>query len=68
MGFKNYKVYFARTAVGEHGRPVTQHFRNLLPSMGTIGQSSIWKNCERLLNTSLQFIHLAFLVLLLKRF
>lgn len=27
----------------------------------------LWKNCERLLNTSLQFIHLAFLVLLLKR-
>ncbi|MDR0274531.1 MAG: transposase, partial [Burkholderiaceae bacterium] len=28
----------------------------------------LWKNCERKLNTSLQFIHLAFLVLLLKRF
>ncbi|RRD41524.1 IS5/IS1182 family transposase, partial [Comamonadaceae bacterium OH3737_COT-264] len=27
-----------------------------------------WKNCERLLNTSLQFIHLAFLALILKRF
>ncbi len=27
----------------------------------------LWKNCERLLNTSLQFLHLAFLVLLLKR-
>lgn len=27
----------------------------------------LWKNCERLLNTSLQFVHLAFLVLLLKR-
>jgi transposase len=26
-----------------------------------------WKNCERWLNTSLQFIHLAFLALLLKR-
>ncbi|HUM74678.1 MAG TPA: IS5/IS1182 family transposase, partial [Nitrosomonas europaea] len=26
-----------------------------------------WKNCERKLNTSLQFIHLAFLALLLKR-
>ena len=26
-----------------------------------------WKNCERLLNTSLQFIHLAFLALLLRR-
>ena len=27
----------------------------------------LWKNCERKLNTSLQFIHLAFLRLLLKR-
>lgn len=26
-----------------------------------------WKNCEQKLNTSLQFIHLAFLVLLLRR-
>ncbi|WP_157510879.1 transposase, partial [Frateuria sp. Soil773] len=28
----------------------------------------LWKNCERMLHTSLQFIHLAFLALLLKRF
>jgi transposase len=27
----------------------------------------LWKNCERLLNTSLQFIHLAFLALLLRK-
>jgi transposase len=27
----------------------------------------LWKNCERWLNTSLQFIHLAFLALLLRR-
>ncbi len=27
----------------------------------------LWKNCERSLNTSLQFIHLAFLALLLRR-
>jgi transposase len=27
----------------------------------------LWKNCERKLNTSLQFVHLAFLVLLLRR-
>ena len=27
----------------------------------------LWKNCERWLNTSLQFVHLAFLTLLLKR-
>lgn len=28
----------------------------------------LWKKCERLLNTSLQFIHLAFLAIILKRF
>ena len=28
----------------------------------------LWKNCERLLNTSLQFILLAFLAILLRRF
>jgi transposase len=27
----------------------------------------LWKNCERKLNSSLQFVHLAFLVLLIKR-
>jgi transposase len=27
----------------------------------------LWKNCERKLSTSLQFVHLAFLTLLLKR-
>jgi transposase len=27
----------------------------------------LWKNCERKLNTSLQFIHFAFLVIILKR-
>jgi transposase len=27
----------------------------------------LWKNCERKLNTSLQFVHFAFLALLLKR-
>jgi transposase len=27
----------------------------------------LWKNCECKLNTSLQFVHLAFLVLLLRR-
>jgi len=27
----------------------------------------LWKNCERLLNTSLQFVHLAFLGILLRR-
>jgi transposase len=27
----------------------------------------LWKNCERWINTSLQFVHLAFLALLLRR-
>ena len=27
----------------------------------------LWKNCERWLNTSLQFVHLAFLIILLRR-
>ena len=27
----------------------------------------LWKNCERKINTSLQFVHLAFLALLLRR-
>ena len=27
----------------------------------------LWKNCERLLNTSLQFVHMAFLAVLLRR-
>ena len=27
----------------------------------------LWKNCERQLNTSLQFVNLAFLVILLRR-
>ena len=27
----------------------------------------LWKNCERLLNTSLQLVHLAFLVVMLRR-
>ncbi len=28
----------------------------------------LWKNCERKINTSLQFVNLAFLVLIMKRF
>ena len=28
----------------------------------------LWKNCERNLNTSLQFVHLAFLALLIRRY
>ena len=34
---------------------------------GTFKPCGIWKDCERLLNASLQFVHLAFWVLLLKR-
>jgi transposase len=37
-------------------------------SFGWLGKCRrLWKNCERKLNTSLQFVHLAFLVLLLRR-
>jgi transposase len=37
-------------------------------SFGGLEQSQrLWKNPERLLSTSLQFMHLAFLSLLLKR-
>ncbi|SDY94069.1 Transposase DDE domain-containing protein [Nitrosomonas halophila] len=28
----------------------------------------LWKNCERLLNTSLQFIHLAFMAMIIRRY
>lgn len=34
---------------------------------GTFKSCGIWKSCERWLNASLQFLHLAFLVLLLKK-
>ncbi len=27
----------------------------------------LWKNCERMLNTSLQLIHLAFIAMIIKR-
>ncbi len=27
----------------------------------------LWKNCERLLNTRLQFIHLAFIAMIIKK-
>ena len=30
MGFKNYKVYFSRSAVGEEGLPITVSFQSLL--------------------------------------
>jgi len=38
----------------------------LQAAFGFVGNGA-WKNCERKLETSLQFIHLAFLALLLRR-
>jgi len=65
------------------GRPVTVqiarrselHTFKVMPKRWIVERSfawleksrRLWKNCERKLNTSLQFIHLAFLALLLKR-
>ena len=51
------------------------HTFNVMPKRSIVGRSfawldknqRLWKNCERLLNTSLQFIHGAFLDLLLRR-
>lgn len=51
------------------------HTFNVMPKRWVVERSfawleknrRLWKNCERLLNTSLQFVHLAFLSLLLRR-
>ncbi len=51
------------------------HTFNVMPKRWVVERSfawleknrRLWKNCERLLNTSLQFVHLAFLALLLRR-
>ena len=51
------------------------HTFAVIPRRGVVERSfawldknrRLWKNCERKLNTSLQFIHLAFLALLLRR-
>ncbi|OLG75063.1 hypothetical protein BXO432_20660, partial [Xanthomonas oryzae pv. oryzae] len=51
------------------------HTRQVMPKRWSVERSfawleknrRLWKNCERRLNTSLQFIHLAFLALLLRR-
>ena len=51
------------------------HTFKVIPKRGVVERSfawleksrRLWKNCERKLNTSLQWIHLAFLALLLKR-
>ena len=52
-----------------------QHTFKLIPKRWIVERSfawleknrRLWKNCERKLNTSLQFVHLAFLALLLRR-
>ena len=51
------------------------HTFNVMPKRWVVERSfawleknrRLWKNCERWLNTSLQFVHLAFLALLLRR-
>ena len=51
------------------------HTFNVMPKRWVVERSfawleknrRLWKNCERLLNTSLQFVHLAFLALRLRR-
>ena len=51
------------------------HTFNVMPKRWIVERSfawleknrRLWKNCERWLNTNLQFIHLAFLALLLRR-
>ena len=51
------------------------HKFNVIPKRWVVERSfawiekcrRLWKNCERKLNTSLQFINLAFIALLLKR-
>ncbi len=48
---------------GYVGKPFAQGVQEILGGHVT----SMWKNCERWLNTSLQFVHLAFLVLLTRR-
>ncbi|UHJ64145.1 IS5 family transposase [Melaminivora jejuensis] len=69
-----------REIVGEHvtvqvAKRSELHTFKLMPQRWVVERSfawleknrRLWKNCERWLNTSLQFVHLAFLVLLLRR-
>ncbi|WNV06819.1 IS5 family transposase [Candidatus Methylospira mobilis] len=72
---------FARAVKEKPGATVQAARRNELHTFAVIPQRRmversfawlekcrrLWKNCERELNTGLQFIHLAFLALLLKR-
>jgi transposase len=73
---------FADEVLGTLGATVQIAKRNALHTFEVIPQRWIversfawlekcrrlWKNCERELNTSLQFVHLAFLSLVLRRF
>ena len=69
-----------RETLGEHvtvqiARRSELHAFKVLPQRWIVERSfawleknrRLWKNCERWLNTSLQFVHLAFLALLLRR-
>ena len=69
-----------RETLGEHvtvqiARRSELHTFKVMPKRWVVERSfawleknrRLWKNCERWLNTSLQFIHLAFLALLLRR-
>jgi transposase len=72
---------FAQAVKGALGATVQIAKRNELHTFAVIPQRwvversfawlekcrRLWKNCERKLNTSLQFIHLAFLALMLRR-
>ena len=69
-----------REALGEHvsvqiAKRSELHTFKVMPQRWIVERSfawldknrRLWKNCERWLNTSLQFMHLAFLALMLKR-
>ena len=73
-------VQGVRAILGEHvsvqiARRSELHTFKVMPKRWIVERSfawleknrRLWKNCERKLNTSLQFIHLAFLGILLKR-
>lgn len=70
----------AREVLGEHvtvqiAKRSELHTFKVMPKRWVVERSfawleknrRLWKNCERQLNTSLQFIHLAFLALLIRR-
>ena len=70
----------ARDILGEHvtvqiAKRSDLHSFKVMPRRWVVERSfawleknrRLWKNCERWLNTSLQFVHLAFLALILRR-